>query len=453
MAGEGELVLGFILIIVFFATLTIKDIPIIWTGALIGGIISIISGLWKMLKSSGSPQTQPSRLPPPPPPDEVWNYLKNLEAEGMDITSHFKEEVMRMLASKFKGVNPSTLYAAYVQYIAESKQKQNYSLSAPQPPPPPPPETLSWSSNQRESVSWASTWGELCDALIREKGRAHFQNEYTPEMIKAYDKGVLHVVPSLHNSLVTTCADQRQLLSFVDTTNYWVLGYLISRGPLSTSPEIRTRVHDFLKHLLPPFLRSELAAEAGKRSGPPEGVDVVLKKEKAPNFLVQTRFMNVLYNIFECISEDQAKSFVTLTAETIEQFAQKKLANLMVKFFPVLQPEEIEQATGFIVINGEQIFVSRRLIPRVFPDAPGPHKGGFALDYLMRWQHENMLFYLYEPNALKYAEYDEKEKIRYDPQVLKKALTNFDGQQIYKNGLTMLEVFTKNRQWLKTSSE
>jgi len=338
----------------------------------------------------------------------------------------------------------ATKIAEHVQF-ALSANARNY----PPPPPPPPLGTPLQSSKHELDFSWASTWGELCDTLIREKGQSYFQNEYTPEMVKAYDKGILHVIPSLHNSLVTASTDPRQLLSFVDTTNYWVQGHLVSRGILRAYPETRIRVYDFAKQLLPPFLRDELE---GERSQPPEGKDYALKKEGTPGFLVQMRFVNVSYNIFECTSTNQADRLFGSSIEMIEQFAPKKIAELMVRVFPTLEPKEIKQATGFIAIDEEQVFISRRLISRVFPDALGPYKGGFALDYLMRWRHGNTLFYLYEPNALKYAEYDEKENIIYDQQVLKNALTNFEGEQIFENGLRMLKVFAKNKQCLKTSN-
>ncbi|MCW3977626.1 MAG: hypothetical protein NWE77_06815 [Candidatus Bathyarchaeota archaeon] len=51
VSGVGELVIGIVLIIIFLATLSIEQIPIIWTGALIGGIITIISGLYKMARA------------------------------------------------------------------------------------------------------------------------------------------------------------------------------------------------------------------------------------------------------------------------------------------------------------------------------------------------------------------------------------------------------------------
>ena len=49
MAGEGKIIVGFILILIFFATLTIKSIPIIWVGALMSGISFIIKGLIEAL--------------------------------------------------------------------------------------------------------------------------------------------------------------------------------------------------------------------------------------------------------------------------------------------------------------------------------------------------------------------------------------------------------------------
>jgi predicted RNA-binding Zn-ribbon protein involved in translation (DUF1610 family) len=60
--GVGELVLGFILILVFVATLTIETIPIIWTGALISGIILIIRGIYNSLKGE-KPITTMQPLP------------------------------------------------------------------------------------------------------------------------------------------------------------------------------------------------------------------------------------------------------------------------------------------------------------------------------------------------------------------------------------------------------
>jgi hypothetical protein len=79
MAGVGEVVFGFILIGIFIITLVTVEIPIIWTGALIGGIISVITGFYHMAQSSRKPQQayyvpQPQQMfyAPPPPPPQNW---------------------------------------------------------------------------------------------------------------------------------------------------------------------------------------------------------------------------------------------------------------------------------------------------------------------------------------------------------------------------------------------
>jgi len=56
MAGAGEVIAGFVFIFIFFITLSVASIPIIWTGALIVGISLVIRGLYHMAKSSGNTQ-------------------------------------------------------------------------------------------------------------------------------------------------------------------------------------------------------------------------------------------------------------------------------------------------------------------------------------------------------------------------------------------------------------
>ena len=50
--GQGlvEIIIGFILLLVFYATLTIRVIPIIWTGAALMGVVFILYGLYHILK-------------------------------------------------------------------------------------------------------------------------------------------------------------------------------------------------------------------------------------------------------------------------------------------------------------------------------------------------------------------------------------------------------------------
>jgi len=49
MAGGGKIVVGVILILIFFVTLTVESIPIVWIGAAISGIAFILKGLYEAL--------------------------------------------------------------------------------------------------------------------------------------------------------------------------------------------------------------------------------------------------------------------------------------------------------------------------------------------------------------------------------------------------------------------
>jgi len=42
--------IGFILLLVFYATLTIQVIPVVWTGAALMGVVFIIYGLYHIIK-------------------------------------------------------------------------------------------------------------------------------------------------------------------------------------------------------------------------------------------------------------------------------------------------------------------------------------------------------------------------------------------------------------------
>jgi hypothetical protein len=77
MKGVGNLIVGFILIFIFLATLTIQTIPFIWTGALLMGIVSIASGIYQMAKSATSSPQQNIYYPPPPPPVEIPNQVQS----------------------------------------------------------------------------------------------------------------------------------------------------------------------------------------------------------------------------------------------------------------------------------------------------------------------------------------------------------------------------------------
>lgn len=48
--GMAEIIVGFILILVFFATLTMESIPIVWTGAMLMGVVFILYGLYHLVK-------------------------------------------------------------------------------------------------------------------------------------------------------------------------------------------------------------------------------------------------------------------------------------------------------------------------------------------------------------------------------------------------------------------
>jgi hypothetical protein len=323
-------------------------------------------------------------------------------------------------------------------------------------PAPPPMETAPHISRIDESILWSSTWGKLCDLFIQKEGRQRFGEEYSTEMNKAYGKGILHVVPSLLDSLEAACKDQRQVLSFVDTTNYWAQGYLVSQGPLRTRQEIRIRVNEFIKQFVPPSIKD--TSTTWPPSSKSNEKELVLSKEGAPNFMVQSRVADLSYKIFECANEDRAKQAMKLNTEiTGQMFAPGgRLAETMVKMLPSIKKEYLEQATGTIAVDGEKVLVSRRVMPRVYLNVQGPdeNKGGFALDYLMMWQHRSMLFSVYEPNVIRIWKgqtrmaYDENENVEYDAQVLKNSLATFQGNQLFEKGLTMLKSFAENKQFL-----
>jgi len=89
----------------------------------------------------------------------------------------------------------------------------------------------------------------------------------------------------------------------------------------------------------------------------------------------------------------------------------------------------------------------------VYTEAKGPmdSTGGFGVDYLMMWQKGTRLFSVYEPNVISIWDGQEKmsygnqKEVKYDAQVLASALTFFQGNQLFENGLTMLKYFEDNK--------
>ena len=71
MAGLGEVIVGFILMGIFYITLTTVEIPIIWTGALLGGIVLVLRGFYHMATSSNTSQQTVRGMPLPPHPSRT----------------------------------------------------------------------------------------------------------------------------------------------------------------------------------------------------------------------------------------------------------------------------------------------------------------------------------------------------------------------------------------------
>ena len=324
----------------------------------------------------------------------------------------------------------------------ENKQDSTSRPSSPIP-------TALWEFVPTKDVQKMITWGTACDSLIQKQGREKFQSECTSEMVKAYDMGLLHVIP-----LPTTTLEYGQSipplsLNFVDTAAYWVNHYLVSRGPFKTSKEEKLRVYDFTHKLwgigfMHPFIKDFLHTK-----DLPAGQDYVLG-QNAPRFLVQTYFKDMSYFIFECSSSDMAKRLLDMRFDMQKRFEKTLITSgFLLKVFPTLRQEDIEGATKFIVINGNQIMVSKWVLPKTLLDTHGHETGGFALDYALAWCYKNVVFFVHERNVFKYLEYDQDENLRYDEQSLKNAIVNFEGVPEYEKGLSLLRVYEGNRHVLK----
>ena len=308
-----------------------------------------------------------------------------------------------------------------------------------------------------ENSSWSSTLGQLCDQFIQKEGQESFDKEFSPEMAIAYRKRILNVIPSLSNSLLPACTDQRQILSFVDMAKYWTRGYPVSQGPLRVSPERRISVREFVHQLTPPSMKNTPSTWPPQPSRTNDK-DLVLSKEGAPDFLVQLKFLNLSYKIFEFNTGDRAKQIMKGSIDVVGQtFASSpQYAELMVKMLPGINAKQILQATGIMDESEEKILVSRRVMPRIYSNVKGPmdSKGGCALDYMMMWQKSNLLFSIYEPTVISIWDGQERmaygkfEDTKYDAQVLIDALTTFRGNQLFEKGLAMLKYFVENRQFL-----
>jgi hypothetical protein len=329
------------------------------------------------------------------------------------------------------------------------------------PPPPPPPPEIQEDPNipdLQQNTLWVTTWGQLCEQFIQKEGIDAFGKEYSPEMAMAYNRGILNVIPSLNNSLQLASSDQRQILDFVETSKYWARGYPTLQGPRRTDAERRIRVREFMHQLVPPSIKDT------PQTWPPqvpqkEKNDPILAREGAPNFMVQSRFLNLSYKIFEFGTEERARQTMNFCNEIIGQtFAPNpQLAELIAKMLPGINQTLILQATGTISLDEQSVLVSRRVIPRVYPNVKGPmdSTGGFGVDYLIMWQKGARLFSVYEPNVISIWDGQEKmaygnfENTNYDAQVLINALTAFQSNQLFEKGLTMLKYFQDNKQHLR----
>lgn len=334
-----------------------------------------------------------------------------------------------------------------MRFLRKKEQKQlDYS--------PPSPRTPFEGSKQDNDILWSTTWGQLCDLFIQKEGRERFDKEYSTEMAKAYRKGILHVIPSSHDTLTSACLDHKQVISFVDTTKYWIRGYLTSQGPLRANQEMRITTSEFVEQLLfPPSMHSLLEwpplSQSNKEREP------ILNKEGSPTFSIQLKFNCLSYKIFELNNEDQAKRCIEISFDRNKK-SNLSLVEIVVKMLHDIEPKYIEQATGVVSMNGEKILISRRVVPRVYLELQGSdeNKGGLALDYFMIWQHQNMLFSVFEPNVIRIWQkqermaYGKNENVDYDPKVLKDALIIFQDNPLFKKGLTIVKYFVENKRFL-----
>jgi hypothetical protein len=311
-----------------------------------------------------------------------------------------------------------------------------------------PSQTDLWEFVPTADLSQTITWGIECDHLIQNQGRDKFQNECTPEMVKAYNMGLLHVIPLPTTMLAYEQPIPSLSLNLVDTATYWTNRYLVSRGPFKTSQEQKLRVCDFGHKLWGIGFMHPLIKDFLHIKDLPAGQDYALGRN-APRFLVQTYFKDLSYFIFECPSPDMAKQLLDMRFDMQKRFEKTLVASVLLKVFPTLRQEDFEAATKFITINGNQTMVSKWILPKTLLDTYGHEIGGFALDYALAWWYKNAVFFVHQRNVFKYMEYDHEENLKYDDQSLKDALVNFEDVPAYEKGVSLLRLYENNKHVLR----
>lgn len=193
-------------------------------------------------------------------------------------------------------------------------------------------------------------------------------------MLRAYDAGLLHIIPFSPSSLVEIDPPQPLPLEFVDRNVCHSRGGLVCHGVFKNEHERKLEFWEFLHMFGERRLRPEKSL-----------------KYTMPLFVIQSHFTDfarasLRYLTLESSDADSAHAFTDILSN-MEKSEAEDYAGAFIEHFSNLQ-KRLGSPAGTCAIEGNQIWYSRVMSP--------DGTGSWLLEYNLRWERQRFSFYLNE---------------------------------------------------------
>jgi len=253
----------------------------------------------------------------------------------------------------------------------------------------------------KRPVTLSPTWGDFFDKAIETEGMENFKEEYSQELVKAYESGLLHLIPQ---SLSDEIPSMPQM-TFIDRRNQDEKGNYLQSGSMKGTSSISVDDREFFLRCFP-HLDQKRVKEVPRLTA------------KFARLVISTVLGNLTYTIMKYATEEYAQNFIELM-----ESSSKRTLKTFVNLFPATGFRiRMDEVLSFTKFEGMNILIKRLPAETQF-------------EYSMWWQHGNFVFNIFGVD----------KDFRLEKQSLKEAVGKIDESELFEKSIQLLTTHHQNR--------